>query len=408
MKRVLAFAAIALLAALTAATLTKGQERKAPADDARAAVKANTEFALGLYDKLRTRDGNLFLSPYSISTALAMTYEGACGETAEEMAKALHFTPDHERLRAAFAALLARTRPGKKDDYQLSVANALWGQKNFGFLPEFLNHTRESYGAGLREVDFIGSTEEARKTINAWVEKQTKDKIKDLLQPGILTEDTRLVLTNAIYFKGLWARQFKKSATKEEPFRTAGGGSVKAPLMHQTGDFKYAHGGDFQALELPYRGDDLSMVVLLPKKADGLPALEAKLTASNLDAWLGKLQKQEVEVALPRFKMTRSFGLNATLKALGMRRAFVPGGADFTGMAGSEGRRLFIQAVVHKAFVDVNEEGTEAAAATAVAVGADSEPPPPPVFRADHPFVFLISDNRSGSVLFLGRLANPG
>jgi serpin B len=254
----------------------------------------------------------------------------------------------------------------------------------------------------------VGDTEQARKVINAWVEKQTKDKIKDLLQPGVLDVDTRLVLTNAIYFKGLWAQKFKKSATKEEPFHTAGGGSVKAPLMHQTGDFKYLDGGDFQALEMPYRGQGLSMVVLLPKKADGLAALEAKLTGPNLAAWLGKLRKQEVEVALPRFKMTRALALNATLEALGMRKAFIPGGADFSGMAGSAGRRLFIQAVVHQAFVDVNEEGTEAAAATAVAVGADSEPPPPPVFRADHPFVFLVRDNRSGSVLFLGRLANPG
>jgi serpin B len=408
MKRVLAFAVTALLAAVPAATLTQGQQGKAVPEDARAVVKGNTEFALGLYDKLRTRDGNLFLSPYSISTALAMTYEGARGETADEMARALHFAPDRDRLRAAFAALLAQTRPGKEGDYQLSVANALWGQRGFGFLPDFLNHTRESYGAGLREVDFIGSTEEARQVINAWVEQQTRGKIKDLLPPGVVTGDTRLVLTNAIYFKGFWAQQFKKSATKEETFHTPGGGSAKAPLMHQTGDFKYADGGDFQALEMPYRGQDLSMVVLLPKKANGLAALEAKLTASNLHAWLGKLRKQEVVVALPRFKMTRSFGLKPTLEALGMRRAFIPGGADFSGMAGSVGRKLFIQAVVHKAFVDVNEEGTEAAAATGVAVGDKSEPPPPPVFRADHPFVFLIRDNRSGSVLFTGRLTNPG
>jgi serpin B len=407
MKRVLAFTVIALLAAAPAATLTRGQEGKAVPEDARAAVKGNTEFALGLYDKLRTQDGNLFLSPYSVSTALAMTYEGARGETADEMARALHFTSDRERLRAAFAALLAQTRPGKKQDYELSVANALWGQRGFGFLPDFLNHTRESYGAGLREVDFVGDTEQARRTINAWVEKETRDKIKDLLQPGVLDADTRLVLTNAIYFKGLWAQQFKKSATKEETFHTSGGGSAKAPLMHQTGDFKYADGGDFQALELPYRGKDLSMVVLLPKKADGLPALEAKLTASSLHEWLGKLRKQEVHVTLPRFKMTREFGLKPALKALGMRQAFVPGGADFTGMAGSEGRKLFIQAVVHKAFVDVNEEGTEAAAATGV-VFKTTAARITPVFRADHPFVFLIRDNRTGTVLFLGRLTNPG
>ena len=400
----IAVALVAVLAALPAATLTQGQE-KAPADT-RAVVKGNTEFALALYHKLRTQDGNLFLSPYSISTALAMTYGGARGETAAEMAKPLVFTLDQDHLHPAFAALLAQLNEGGKNrGYQLSVANALWGQKNFGFLPDFLNLTRDRYGADLNEVDFVGATEAARKTINAWVEKETQDKIKDLLQPGVLSVDTRLVLTNAIYFKGFWAAKFKKEHTREEPFKTSADATVKAPLMHHTGDFPYLDGGDFQALELPYKGKDVSMVVLLPKKVGGLAALEAKLTEENLAGWLSKLRKQEVQVALPKFKMTKEFSLNDVLKAMGMRKAFVPGGADFTGMSGS-GKRLFISAVVHKAFVDVNEEGTEAAAATAVVVTTTSARITP-IFRADHPFVFLIRDNRSGSVLFLGRLTNP-
>jgi serpin B len=335
-----------------------------------------------------------------------MTYAGARGQTASEMARALDFTLEPDRLHRAFAALRADLNEGKKKDHELSVANALWGQKDFGFLPDFLNLTGRDYGAPRHEVDFMRDPEAARRTINAWVEAQTHDRIKDLLPRGILTGDTRLVLTNAIYFKGFWADQFKKDATREEPFHTGAGASVKAPLMHRTGRYGYLDGGDFQALELPYRAKHLSMVVLLPKKVDGLAALERKLTAANLAAWLGKLHQQEVQVALPRFQMTREFSLKDTLQALGMRRAFIAGGADFSGMSGTNGRRLFISAVVHKAFVDVNEEGTEAAAATGVAVALTSAPIFQ-TFRADHPFVFLIRDNRSGSVLFLGRLTNP-
>jgi serpin B len=407
MKRTLVITALGVAAALGGTALAPGQQGKA-GPDARAVAKGNTEFALDLYGKLRQKDGNLFLSPYSVSTALAMTYAGARGQTAEEMARTLHFNLGREELDRGFAALLGdinRSR-AKERGYELSVANALWGQKDFGFLPGYLDLTHKYYGAGLREVDFAGATEQARRTINGWVERQTHDKIKDLLPQGILTGDTRLVLTNAIYFKGFWAHQFKKQNTRDEPFTTSAGKPVKTPLMHRTGSYGYLDAGDFQALELAYRGDDLAMVVLLPKKADGLGALEEKLTEANLAAWLGRLGKREVQVALPRFKMTREFNLNTTLQALGMRRAFVPGGADFTGMAGSVGRKLFIQAVVHKAFVDVNEEGTEAAAATGVAVALTAARVTP-TFRADHPFVFLIRDKRSGSVLFMGRLTNP-
>jgi serpin B len=405
MKRIFAVAVSLILVGLPGFSRMDGKEAKAPADT-KAVVKGNTEFALALYRQLRGQKGNLFISPYSISTALAMTYAGARGQTAEEMARALNFPSGHQRLHTAFAKLLVDLNgDGKKRGYQLSVANALWGQKNFGFLPDFLNLTRDSYGAGLNEVDFQGATEEARKTINAWVEKQTQDKIKDLLQPGVLNASTCLVLTNAIYFKGFWDSQFNKKATQQRPFHLQGGESVKVPLMYQKGKFRYLDGGDFQALELPYQGKDLSMVILLPKKADGLAALEEKLTASNLAGWLGRLHRDEVHVTLPRFKMIREFRLRGALAALGMRRAFAPGQADFTGMSGS-GRKLFVSEVIHKAFVDVNEEGTEAAAATAVIVKKEAAAEPT-VFRADHPFLFLIQDLRTGSVLFLGRLTNP-
>jgi serpin B len=263
---------------------------------------------------------------------------------------------------------------------------------------------KENYGAGLKEVDFAADAEGARKTINAWVEKETKEKIKELLRPGVVGSDTRLVLTNAIYFKGDWARQFKKDATREEEFRLGGGKGVRAPLMRQRRTFGYLDGGTFQALEMPYAGKDLSMVVLLPKKLDGLPDLEKSLTPDDLVGWLKRLREQEVDVALPRFKLTAEFELKPVLSSLGMPLAFTAGKADFSGVDGS--RKLFLSAVVHKAFVDVNEQGTEAAAATGVVARATAVHVTP-VFRADHPFVFLIRDRRSDSVLFLGRLANP-
>jgi serpin B len=335
-----------------------------------------------------------------------MTYAGARGDTAAEMAKTLHFTLPPEKLHPAFAALLKEfNAEGQKRGYQLSVANALWGQKDHGFKTDFLQLTRQDYGGGLKEVDFVGHSEAARKEINAWVEKKTNDKIKELLKEGVIRGDTRLVLTNAIYFKGDWDSQFKKDLTREEAFQVTATEKVQAPLMYQTHDFKYLDGGSFQALEMPYAGKDLAMLALLPKKVDGLADLEKALAADKLADWVGRLRKQEVVVTLPRFKTTAEFSLKDTLSALGVKQAFNPAGADFSGMDGE--RDLFISAVVHKAYVDVNEKGTEAAAATGVVVTLTSAAPQRPVFRADHPFVFLIRDTRNGSVLFLGRVVNP-
>jgi serpin B len=373
--------------------------------DKAAVVRGNTAFALDLYGRLRTKDGNLFCSPYSISTALAMTYAGARGRTAEQMAKVLHFPVGQDRLHPACAALVRDTSAGSKD-YQLRVANSLWGQKGHPFLKDFLSLTREHYGAGLQEVDYVGDTEAARRAINAWVQKQTQDKIKDLLRPGVLTRLTRLVLTNAIFFQGNWQSPFPKGATRDQPFFVTPANKPAVPLMCQQGRFSHLDGGTFQAAELPYQGKDLSMVLLLPKKVDGLAELEKSLTAANLDAWLKKMRPREVQVFLPRFKTTGQFRLNADLAALGMPDAFRRGVADFSGMDGESGR-LYIHAVVHKGFVEVTESGTTAAAATAVVPGDPQAPPPAVDFRADHPFVFLIRDNRSGSVLFLGRLVDP-
>ena len=251
-------------------------------------------------------------------------------------------------------------------------------------------------------MDFIGATEQTRKDINAWVEKETNDKIKELLKPGILTSQTRLVLTNAIYFKAAWYVPFRPEATKPGPFSLAGGKKVEVPMMHGEQFTDFFDSEAFQALQMRYEWPSTcSMVIFLPRKTDGLAQFEKTLSAANLEKWLKQLSHHAVQVALPRFKVTAEFQLNNVLKEMGMKRAF--GDADFSGM--TKGGGLFISAVVHKAFVDVNETGTEAAAATAVAM-ATSEPPPG-TFTADHPFVFVIRDNRTGSILFMGRVSQP-
>ncbi len=376
----------------------------APAEDMAEAARGNNAFAIDLYGKLRSRPGNVFISPASVSTALAMTYAGARGRTAEEMASALHFTLPAQRLHPAEGALLHDLgRGGRSGDYRLAIANALWGQKGAGFLPDFLELTRANYGAGLQEVDFQGATEEARRTINTWVEKQTQDRIKDLLLPGNVSSETKLVLTNAIYFKGDWDAQFKKEQTQDGPFRVSEDRKVTVPLMNQTGEFPYAEGDGAQLLEMPYKGKDLSMVVLLPRKADGLADMEKGLTAERLQGWLGRLHEQKVIVAFPKFTTTIRYSLATPLAELGMKQAFAEA-ADFSGMTT---QKVQISDVIHKAFVDVNEEGTEAAAATAVVAATPGPPTTIHVFRADRPFVFLIRDRQSGAILFLGRLADP-
>jgi serpin B len=393
-------------AAATSASVAADDDRGgpvAPEADKAEAAKGNNAFALDLYGKLRLEEGNLFCSPESISTALAMTYAGARGETAREMAATLHFSLDAQRLHPAQGALLRDLRRGSRTHgYRLSIANSLWGEKGLLFETEFLALTNDNYAAGLQEVDFQSAAEEARRTINRWMDKHTESKIKDLLQPGNVTTLTRLVLTNAIYFKSDWYSKFKKEQTHDNPFFVSGRDKVTVPLMNQTATFPYWEGDGLQVLELPYKGKDLSMVVFLPKKIDGLADVEKMFTIGNLNGWLSQLHEQQVVVSIPRFKMTKRYSLARELAALGMRRAF--SAADFSGMTRE---KVMIADVIHKAFVEVNEEGTEAAAATAVVANTPGPPPMIAVFRADHPFLFLIRDRRSGSILFLGRLVKP-
>jgi serpin B len=406
-----------LKAAAGAAALADPAEERALA---KRAATASNQFGLALYPRLASAEkGNLFISPYSIETALAMTGAGARGKTAQQMAQVLLGGEEHALDEAAhkdFGALIDElNRSGEMRDqtraFELVVANALWPQKGFDLTPAFVKLASDRYAAGLEPVDFASSDagrEQARQTINHWVENKTNDKIKDLLGRNDLTALTRLVLTNAIYFKANWETKFSDRATKDEPFHTDGGqATASTPTMHQTHMFRYSETPDVQAVELPYTMDRLSMVVLLPRRIDGLAALEQSLTTANLDAWTGKgMETRLVELSLPKFKFTSRFELAKPLAEMGMTDAF-SGSADFSGITTAQ--RLQIDQVIHQAYVNVYEEGTEAAAATAVIMRAGSAAPPPNkvVFNADHPFLFVIRESQSGAILFLGRVMNP-
>jgi serpin B len=370
-------------------------------------VNGNNEFALDLYASLSHEEGNLFFSPYSISSALAMTYAGARGNTETQMAQTLHFKLGQELLHPLFAKLNKDLAADKTKGYQLNIANALWGQQGYKFLPAFLTLTEKSYGAGLKEVDFIKDTEGARKNINAWVEKETQDKIKELIKAGVLSDITRLVLTNAIYFKGGWHYQFNKEMTKEDSFTLLKGEKIKTPMMYQEQHFKYAEMEDAQIIELPYvTASALSMVIVLPKQIDGITNCEKAFNLKNIEQWLSKLYEKKVNVYLPKFKMDFGCELQDTLGRMGMPDAFDAKKADFSGLS-AEKPGLYISKVIHKAFVDVNEEGTEAAAATAVVMTLGDAAHKEIEFRADHPFIFMIRDMRTGSILFIGRVIDP-
>lgn len=406
-------AACALLAAGCNASETKDLDPNAPNAVPAAFVQDNNRFAFDLYDKAAVAPGNLFFSPHSISTALAMTYAGARNVTREQMRTVLRFSGEDSPLHAGFATLLGQlAEAGNRKGCTLRTANRLWSQEGYPFAGPFLELTRTSYGAEAVTVDYRSNPGAAISAINDWVAKATEKKIQNIVGPDSIKKDTRLVLTNAIYFKGDWKQQFKPSATKVEPFFTAPNTKLTAQLMHQIHEFRYTETDALQAVELPYLGR-LSMVVVLPKKIDGLPALEQTLAIDGYEKWLTAMRTREVDLFLPRFRMEYEINLTDTLIAMGMPDAFGMK-ADFSGMADQSSpiakeEPLYLSAVLHKAFVDVNEEGTEAAAATAVVMTktAVSIPAPPVVFRADHPFLFLIRDMRSGSILFLGRLVNP-
>ena len=375
-------------------------------------VEGNSAFAIDLYQALREADGNLFYSPYSISLALAMTYAGARGETEWQMADTLHLILPQDHLHPAFNSLdieLGRRGEGAKgkdgEGFRLNIVNAIWGQNDYNFLPEFLDLMAENYGAGLRIPDFAKAPEESRITINRWVSEQTEGRIEDLIPQGLIDTWTRLVLTNAIYFNAAWQHPFNEDMTEDGPFYLLDGGEVTVPMMRQTESFGYAEGDAYQAVELPYDGRELSMVILLPR-AGQFEAFEDSLDAQRVDGIVRGLEHKRVALIMPRFECESDFSLRETLAALGMLDAFLWPTADFSGMTGN--RDLFIADVIHKAFVSVDETGTEAAAATAAVMPPTAMPPEEPVeVTVDRPFAFLIHDIETGAILFVGGMVDP-
>lgn len=377
-------------------------------------AEGNNDFAVAMFGQLRQRLGNFFFSPFSIRAGLAMSLAGARGRTAGQMRKALRVSVEGE-THAAFAEIIERLNDSD-GMYELVVANSIWCQDGAPLEPDFLDVVARHHGGDVNTVDFRHAAGAARDTINEWVARSTRQKIQELIAGGLEAE-TRLVLANAIYFKGKWVMRFQRIATRDEPFHLDVGVTVRAPLMHQQGEVRYLQAAGFQAVDLAYMGIYLSMLVLLPDRKDGLPDLEELISERMLRDCVAQMKTREVEVFLPRFEV--SWGpdnLSAPLATLGMPLAFTPSQADFSGINGEEPpaeESLFLSAVVHKAFAEANEEGTEAAAATGImledvtASEGGHEPPPVPIFRADHPFLFAIRDRSSGAILFLGRISDP-
>lgn len=374
---------------------------------------SSNELGFDLYKHLRRSPGNLVLSPASITTALAMTWSGARGETAAQMGRVLHLKGSPDEVRAAAGDLL-RSLQDPKRPVVFHVANQLFCEKTYQLVPAFQEKTAAAFGVPVERLDFKGAPEPSRVRINQWVESKTGNRIQNLVPPGGVRPDTRLALVNAIYFLGDWATPFEHEATRPAPFHLSASEAKDVPTMNRTGSFRVALRDGLTALEIPYKGKVLSMLFLIPDKIDGLAAVEATLDAKKLDTIVGALKAERVWLALPKFELNpgASLALGEELRSLGMNLAFDFQRADFTGIANppDPADRLVIGEVFHKGFVRVDEKGTEAAAATAVMMlraGAAPQEPPLTV-KADRPFLFLIRDNASGLVLFLGRVSDPG
>jgi serpin B len=368
-------------------------------------------FNADLYAQLKKKTGNLIYSPASIESALAMTEAGARNATATEMTKVLHLPSDSNLAASQFSALLASWAQTDASGPILTVTDRLWVQKDYALLPDYVTLTHDKYFAPIDQLDFRQAATSAQ-TINAWVSQSTHGKITDLISPASITDATRLVLTNAVYFKGKWSEPFEKFATQNGTFTTDDSAHVTVPLMNHLYDARnYADAGNAQVLDLPYQGTaarEMVMTIVLPKTGTPLSTIENALTAKQLDSWISKETGSRVQVALPKFRAEQSISLADTLAAMGMPTAF-SAKADFSGISTSKDG-LQISDVVHKAYVDVDESGTEAAAATAVtavAGAAMQQESSPIAFRADHPFLFFLRDKTSGAILFAGRVSDP-
>ncbi len=369
-------------------------------------IEANNLFASDLYDKYKSGDGNLFFSPYSISSALSMTYEGAKGQTAEEIQLVLHLPDDKNRIHSDFKSIYTELNKAEKT-YKLTTANALWAQEDYPFVDEYFNVVEEYYDGKVTNLDFKKDTENSRVTINNWVEDKTNDKIQDLIPTGMLTPDTRLVLTNAIYFKANWSNQFDAEDTRDGKFKLNSGQEVDTRLMHKTSNYNYGETSDLQILEMDYLDNDLSMIMILPKD-NKLGKVEDDISKDKLEDWKNDMQTEKVRVTMPKFKFETKYFMAKDLKEMGMPTAFKYPDADFTGMSPID--ELYIDEVIHQTFIEVAEYGTEAAAATAVIMRAGSTGEPieePKIFNADHSFIFIIQQKDSGNILFMGRMSDP-
>lgn len=388
---------------LAAGVLAMAVQPAAMANGYTAVVEGNNRFACELFNRMHMSgsDSNIFFSPVSLSTALGMTYAGSRGNTAQQMADTMHFTLPQAELHQGFSELSAALGSDGKA-YRLDLANALWGQEGFHFEDNFVSLIADNYGGGIQKVDFLEQREESRQIINGWVKDKTAGKIQELLRPDDLTVNTRLVLTNAIYFKGAWKVPFKEKETQTRPFHISQDKTVDVPMMYQMGNFRHAATQEADILELPYDGGDLSMVVLVPRGT--MDELAGILTPEQLQVWLAQLQMGKTAVFLPRFQFTARYYLEEPqyLPALGMVDAFSEQDADFSGMTGQ--KDLYIAHVVHQAMIEVNEAGSEAAASTGVVMDFKSLVP---VFRADKPFLFMIMHKPTGAILFMGEVYNP-
>ena len=402
--------AIALLSGACAAPEPGRQEAASPqsgpglaesdSSAATSVTEGQTRFGLELYRQLGAKPGNIFLSPASISVALGMVYAGAQGETAAEMARALHYPAGgvHEEM-----AVLLRGLPVDREGRRLSIGNALWVQKSFPLKAGYADLLRLHYGSGARQVDFVEAPVEAIATVNRWAEDNSAGRIKTILRRSDINERTRLVLTNAVYFKADWLRQFSALQTRPRPFHLPDGSSVSVPMMRQRGPFRLLDAPTFQAVEMPYKGEEFSMLLFLPKEKDGLPAFENLLDGQALSGWIDALMSSapaDLELVVPKLELDTRASLVPALQALGMRRAFTDQ-AELRGMADAE---LFVSDVIHQTYLRVDEQGTEAAAVTAALVEIESMPR---TFHADHPFFFVIRDNRTSTLLFVGRIEQP-
>ncbi len=404
--------ALTLLVSASAGTATAEQETsdQGVITVPRSVIDGNNAFAFDLYGALRAEEGNLFFSPYGLTQALAMTWAGAGGETASQMAEALHFGLPPEEIHAGFDGLRrAMTRRGssptgaEESGSELGISNALWGQQGLQILPTFRELLAERYDATLHVVDFASQAAEARRRINAWARQETRGHVVDLLPADTIQPDTRLVLTNTVYLKAKWEEPFEERDTSNEPFHLLDGTEVDVPTMHQTRQLRYKDGGSWQALEMPYSERRMSMLVLLPDSGS-FERFEADLDAKKVADIVEKLDRRRVEVSMPRFDHGASFELQPQLAALGMPSAFGQG-ADFSGMTGDQGTAL--SDVVHNAYVAVDELGTVAAAASATHMGLGEPPIMDAWFEANRPFIFLIRDMKAGTILFVGRVLDP-